>query len=97
MFSHYLECRRFEGHAEGARTGASLDVDLGRDFSSWAQLSRLLVPGRLETYASSQCAELRTRAKEPVRLYWYTECRSARGAKFAPVVDASRDYCRASR
>jgi hypothetical protein len=95
MFSHYLECRRFEAQAERSTDGAAVDVQLGRDFTSWAQLSRMLVPGRLESYAVRLCAQLRSEARDDVRLRWLTECRSARGAEWTPVLDSTRDYCRA--
>jgi hypothetical protein len=97
MFSHYLQCRRFEVRAQVARTGAPVVVDLGHDFTSWAQLSRLLAPGRMQVYAQSLCARLQGEAHEQLRLSVLTECRSAHNADWAPVLDSDSDYCRPSR
>ena len=92
MFSHGLHCSKLDALASTPK-GALGSVRLDLDFSSLAQLRRVLVPGRLETYAAGLCAKLREEQGQPVQLRFIALCQDDRNAPSAPLVDPQRDYC----
>lgn len=93
MFSHRLSCSKFEA-VTNARDESWARFRLEVDFSSWAQLSRVFPPDRLQRYANSVCRRLRVAEPgAPVQLYFVSACRSDRGDPELPLVDPQRDYC----
>jgi hypothetical protein len=92
MFSHALRCSRFDAVAR-PKDGAWQSVRLDADFQSWAQVSRVLVPSRLEAYASWLCGRLRAESGGPVELRFVAACRDDREGPALDLVDPERDYC----
>src|SRR5438552_1788662 len=85
MFSHGLSCEKLDAIAQTPH-GVLGSVRLDLDFASMSQVSRVLLPGRLEAYASGLCAKLRSEAGEPVQLRFIASCRDDRDAPTAPLV-----------
>jgi hypothetical protein len=92
MFSHSLSCTRVEARArpQGGEWGG---VRLDLDFENWAQFVRVLVPARLDAYASHLCETLRSEMQRPVELRFVIECRDDRSGSTVSLVDPTRDYC----
>ena len=96
MFSHGLSCSKLDALARPAR-GTWTSVRLDLDFASWAQLSRVLLPARLEGYARHLCAQLKTETGREVELRFIAECRDDRNGPVLSIVDAQRNYCAGPR
>ncbi len=92
MFSHGLHCSKLDAIASTPK-GPLGSVRLDLDFSSLAQVRRVLVPGRLEAYAAGLCAKLSEEQGQPVELRFIALCQDDRDAPAAPLVDPHRDYC----
>lgn len=92
MFSHRLSCSKLDAIAR-PRGGVWGSVPMGRDFRSWAQVSRVLVPARLEAYARYLCRTLRTELRRDVELHFIAECREDRRGPTLHMVDEARNYC----
>ena len=65
MFSYHLTCAKVAAAAR-PRGGDWEPVRLQSDFSNWMQLSRVLVPGRLDAYAARVCQRLRAERRRDV-------------------------------
>ncbi len=92
MFSHSLSCSRLEARAR-PRGGAWGDVRLDLDFEGWSQFVRVLLPPRLEAYASHLCETMRSELERPVEVRFVVECRDDRNVAAVSLVDPTRDYC----
>jgi hypothetical protein len=92
MFSHRLSCSKLDAVAR-PRGGTWGTVQLSRDFSSWAQVSRVLVPARLEAYARYLCRILRTELGRDAELHFIAECHEDRQGPTFHMADEKRDYC----
>ena len=92
MFSHHLSCRRLEGRVR-VHEGAWEPVSFADDFATYAQLTRVLVPGRVELYAHYLCDRLRRRRGRSVELNIITECHTDRDGPWTPLIDPAKNYC----
>jgi hypothetical protein len=92
MFSHHLSCRRLEGRAR-VPEGAWEMVSFADDFATYAQLTRVLVPGRAELYAHHLCDRLRRQLGRAVELNIITECHADRDGPWTPLIDPAKNYC----
>ena len=92
MFSHRLSCSKLEVVAR-TKGGPWEGVRLDLDFVNWAQLSRVLLPGRLEAYCLDLCRKLKEEEHSSIELRLITECREDRDGPSFPVADPARDYC----
>lgn len=92
MFSYQLTCQELQvvvREAGGEWESVRLDVD----FSSWAQLRRLLSEARFRAYARRLCGALRAERGVAVELHLWSRCSTDRaGASFA-LLDPARDFC----
>jgi len=91
MFSRSVRCGKVDAVARTPRGAGS--VRLSEDFGSWAQLNRVLLPGRLEAYAAHLCPILQRELGAPVELPFVAECHDDRRGPTLDLVDSRRDYC----
>lgn len=92
MFSHHLSCRRLEGSLRGP-DGSRESVSLTDDFATYAQLTRVLVPGRVEHYAHRLCQRLQEQRGRAVELNIISECQTDRDGPWVPLLDPAKNYC----
>jgi hypothetical protein len=92
MFSSQLRCEKLDALVKPqGKLWGSLRWDV--DFSSWAQLRRVLSPARFERYAQRLCQALRAEHGSPVELYVQSECRNDRDQAPFAILDPHRDFC----
>jgi hypothetical protein len=92
MFSYQLSCEQLSVVMR-VRGGEWENVRLDRDFSSWAQLRRLLSEDRFAAYAQGLCEALQEQRGAPVELHVWSRCSGDRAGEPFAVLNADRDFC----
>lgn len=88
MFSYHLSCQSLDVRARLQGQPWS-SAPLARDFSSWAQLRRVLSEKRFSAYAEQLCREYGPGAELRID----SHCKSDRDSEPFAILDPNQDFC----